>query len=406
VIKKETFSEHIMKQKIKVSGVGCCLVDLLYSNIDFGSNTIRPFLSNRRGDGGLTPGKLVFQEEFERYCGNSLALILNKITGGKAPDKINVGGPSIVSLINAAQIAGKENCEVRFYGLGGKDDEGRYLLSTLKKMPVILKNYKLIDKYTPSTVVLSDPEYNNGHGERMFINSIGAALDYGPDELDDDFFSSEIVVFGGTALVPRIHDNLTSLLKKARSKGCITIVNTVFDFRNEKSNPAEKWPLGESNESYRYIDLLISDREEALRLSGKSDSNTVVKFFKDKKVSSLIITNGSENIMTYSDGNFFSATGLKEMPVSQKIKDELKGKRGGDTTGCGDNFAGGIIASLINQLQKGVMHPDLQETCSWGIVSGGFACFYIGGTYFEKKHGEKLAKIKPYYKFYKKQISG
>ena len=81
----------------------------------------------------------------------------------------------------------------------------------------------MIDNKTPSTVVLSDPSYENGHGERMFLNSIGAAWDYKPDELDDDFFNSDIVVFGGTALVPQIHDSMTSLLRKAKSKGCITI---------------------------------------------------------------------------------------------------------------------------------------------------------------------------------------
>lgn len=79
------------------------------------------------------------------------------------------------------------------------------------------------------------------------------------DKIDDDFFGSDIVVFGGTGLMPQIHDNLTSLLKRAKSKGCITIVNTVFDFRNEKDKPTEKWPLGESEESYGYIDLLITD---------------------------------------------------------------------------------------------------------------------------------------------------
>jgi len=31
----------------------------------------------------------------------------------------------------------------------------------------------------------------------------GAAWDYLPERLDGDFFSSDIVVFGGTALVPQ-----------------------------------------------------------------------------------------------------------------------------------------------------------------------------------------------------------
>lgn len=164
--------------------------------------------------------------------------------------------------------------------------------------------------------------------------------------------------------------------------------------------------MGESDESYRYIDLLIADREEALRLSGEHDPQAAIRFFQDKKVSSLIITNGSKNISTYSDGRFFNTSGLKEMPVSRKVIDELKNAQGGDTTGCGDNFGGGIIASVVTQLQNGAKHPDLREACCWGVVSGGFACFYMGGTYFEENIGEKRARIKPYYESYKKQISG
>ena len=394
-----------MQKKILVSGVGCCLVDLLYNGIDFNSETIRPYLSKERGDGGLTPGKLVFQEEFETFCKVPFIEVLNMITGGKSHDKINIGGPSIVSLINLAQLTGKENCEVRFYGRGGNDEIGKYLLSALQKTPVILKDYRLINSRTPSTVVLSDPSFDNGHGERMFINSIGAAWEHRPEELDDDFFTSDIVVFGGTALVPRIHDNLTDLLRKAKSKGCITVVNTVFDFRNEKADPSKRWPLGESDVSYRFTDLLIADQEEALRLSGEHDRESALKFFIKNGVSSLIITNGSKNILVYSDGKLFGASETIEMPVSQRVVEENKSNKGGDTTGCGDNFVGGVIASVVDQRHKGIRHPDLREACSWGIVSGGFTCFYMGGTWFEEKPGEKLERIKPYYESYREQIS-
>lgn len=394
-----------MIEKTIISGAGCCLVDILYNNIDFKSEAIRQYLSKERGDGGLTPGKLVFQEEFEKYSGISLDNFINRITGGRKPDKINVGGPSVVSLINASQLAGREKCEVRYYGSAGNDSNGRYLISSLGKTPVVLKDYKLLENRTPSTLVLSDPTYDNGHGERMFINSIGAAWDYYPDDLDNDFFSSEIVVFGGTALVPNIHDHLTALLRKAKSHGCITIVNTVFDFRNEKANPQEKWPLGEDDESYQLTDILITDKEEALRLSGETEINNAVRFFLAKKVPSFIITNGSSDIIYYSDGSFFKPSPVNLMPVSQSVRNELKNYSGVDTTGCGDNFVGGVIVSVVNQLSDKVNKCDLKEACSWGIVSGGFACFYMGGTYFEEKPGEKMARIKPYYDSYKKQIS-
>jgi len=395
-----------MSEKIIVSGVGCCLVDLLYNDIDFSSDTFRPFISLKRGDGGLIPGHLVFNEEFVEFAGSPFGTVLNQITGGRLPDKKNIGGPSIVSLIHAAQLTDPGNCEVRFFGRGGNDDAGKCLLSSLQKTPVILYDFKLTENITPSTVVLSDPNFDNGHGERVFINSIGAAWDYHPDDLDEEFFHSDIVVFGGTALVPVIHDHLTELLRKAKLNGCLTIVNTVFDFRNEKLNPDQKWPLGKSDDSYQYIDLLIADHEEALRLSGEKSAEAAIRFFRDKQVSSLIITNGSKNISVYSDGQFFEPLALTELPVSQKVVEELKYNKDGDTTGCGDNFVGGVIASIVNQLHRGVQHPDLQEACCWGIVSGGFACFYIGGTYFEQKSGEKLTKIKPYYESYQQQING
>ncbi|MCF6332038.1 MAG: carbohydrate kinase family protein, partial [Draconibacterium sp.] len=347
-----------MSEKIIVSGVGCCLVDLLYKDMDFSSDTFRPFISLKRGDGGLTPGHLVFNEEFVEFAGFPFETVISKITGGRTPDKKNIGGPSIVSLIHAAQMTDREHCEVRFYGRGGNDDAGKYLISALQKTPVVLHDYQLTENITPSTVVLSDPVYDNGHGERMFINSIGAAWDYLPDDLDDDFFHSDIVVFGGTALVPVIHDHLTGLLKKAKQNGCVTIVNTVFDFRNEKLNPTQKWPLGNSYESYRYIDLLIADQEEALRLSGETTVDAAIRFFLEEKVSALIITNGSNPVSVYSSGRFFEKLALTQLSVSKKVVDELKHNKAGDTTGAGDNFVGGVIASIVNQLQRKVQHPN------------------------------------------------
>jgi sugar/nucleoside kinase (ribokinase family) len=395
-----------MPRKIIVSGVGCCLVDILYNNIDFAGIAIRPYLSKMRGDGGLAPGKLVFEEEFGHYSGINLDDFINLITGSRTYDKINIGGPSIVALIHAAQMTDREKCDVRFYGRAGNDKNGEYLMSSLDRTPVTLKDYRQIKNRTPSTFVLSDPGYNNGHGERMFINSIGAAWDYMPEEIDDSFFDADITVFGGTALVPQIHDNLPLLLKRAKSRGRITIVNTVFDFRNEKKDPYKRWPLGHSDASYRFIDLLITDLEEALRLSGKADVIEAAKFFIKKGVSSFIVTNGSDDIIVFSDGHFFNSLNLKTMPVSKKIRDELKNFSGGDTTGCGDNFAGGIIASLVNQISDGLGKPDLTEACCWGVVSGGFTCFYMGGTWFEQNMGEKLDRIRIYYEAYKKQISG
>lgn len=91
---------------VRISGVGCCLVDRIYGHVDFHSEAFRKCLSKKAGDGGLEPGKLTFEEELERFAGLSFASdILPRLTEGQKADKENIGGPCVVALINASQLA-------------------------------------------------------------------------------------------------------------------------------------------------------------------------------------------------------------------------------------------------------------------------------------------------------------
>jgi sugar/nucleoside kinase (ribokinase family) len=394
-------------KKITISGTGCALADFLYNKISFDAPGFKKYLSEQTGDGGLSPGKLVFTEELEKFSGDTYDRILKVITGEKMPDAFNVGGPSLVSLIHASQMLSKEKFEVRFFGMAGRDDTSRKIFEIVRKTPLNIENYKTTDRRTsPSTDVLSDPSFDGGQGERTFINNIGAAWEYSPELLTADFYNSHIVCFGGTALVPNIHDNLTSILYRAKHNNCITIVNTVFDFRNEKRNPGKPWPLGENNESLGLIDVLIMDCEEALKISGQKTIETASDFFASSRVSSFIITNGVKNVFGWSDGGLFKKSGILQLPVSKKVIDELRThpELKGDTTGCGDNFAGGIIASVAMQLQNEKRGQfDLTKAISWGIASGGHTCFTVGGTYLEKSPGEKLKEVMELQREYIKQ---
>jgi sugar/nucleoside kinase (ribokinase family) len=381
-------------------------VDYLFNNITFTSEIFSKYISKKSGDGGLTPGQLVFTEEFENFSNQDLELTIQEITHGKPPDKVNIGGPGIVALIHAAQMLENTGCRVRFYGGRGKDEAGEYLQLLLKNTPVNIAGYRQVKDVTPSTIVLSDPDYHQETGERVFINSIGSAENYLPEYLDDRFFASDVVVFGGTALVPKIHDSLTELLTRAKANGCVTVVNTVYDFRNQKANPGKKWPMGNSDESYRNIDLLITNQEEALRLSGKSKLKEAMEFFQKVGTGAVMVTNGAKNITIFAgEVSIFKGTKPTEMPVSVAISKELNKGSTGDTTGCGDNFAGGVIASLVMQLQNNISKFKLKEAATWGIVSGGFSCFYMGGTFHQKEPGEKRQQITSYYEAYLKQIN-
>lgn len=394
------------KKEFKISGVGCALVDYLFSPVDFSGETFKRYISLKPGDGGLFPGKLVFRDEFEVFSGKDYMDVRKQFTAGNPPVTLNIGGPSIVSLIHAAQMLEGTAAEVYFYGSKGRDEDARFIDEQLQKTPLKIGKYKVSDQYTAFTDVLSDPNFDRGLGERVFINNIGSAWEFYPEDLDEAFFESDMVVFGGTALVPHIHRSLLELLIKAKEEKAITVVNTVYDFLNEKNNPGKAWPLGSSRETYRYIDLLITDMEEALRLSGQTTIEGALSFFKGTGVGAVIVTHGAKPLYYFCDSELFDKPEEGCKPVSERVKKEimLYPEWVGDTTGCGDNFVGGVIASIAEQLMNsGQEKVNMDELIAWGTVSGGYACFYHGGTFYEEYPDQKRKLIEPYYRDYLQQ---
>ncbi len=390
--------------KVLVSGTGCCLVDRIYNDVSFRAPVFARYLSKTKGDGGLEPGKLEFEDEFERFASRPFGDVLEEITGGRKPDAVNIGGPCIVALINAAQIT-EGMSEVSFYGVRSDDEVGSMLMDKLALVPVDVSHYDVVPGLpTASTTVFSDPSHDGGQGERIFVNTIGASWEYDSSSLPKEFYDADIVVFGATAIVPKLHDTLGQGLSRAKSNGCLTVVNTVFDSRNERLHPDCKWPMGESDDCYADIDVLVVDKEEALRLSGKESIEEAMQWFRSVGVGAAMVTNGSRNIFVYASSPLFLPLPLTAFPVCAAVGEEIKRGTKGDTTGCGDNFAGGVIASLVKQLHSGHKVIDMTDACLWGAVSGGFACFYTGGTYYEKAPGEKYGKLKKLYDSYREQL--
>ena len=172
-----------------------------------------------------------------------------------------------------------------------------------------------------------------------------------------------------------------------------------------RTTAGQRWPLGSSDESYRLTDLLIVDHEEALRLSGCTTIPEAMNFFIAQGTKAVLVTNGARDVYLQAVNSIFSELQLTTMPVSEAVTRRVKQGEKGDSTGCGDNFAGGAIASLCWQLSQGREVIDLREAARWGIVSGGFACFYYGGTYFEQTSGEKLSLLQPLYAQYLEQTA-
>lgn len=382
---------------MRISGAGCCLVDSIYMNSHYEDASFKKVMSVNKGDGGLIEGGLVFSEDMELFLKKPYEEILKDLTKGREPDVVNLGGPAVVALVHASQILKKDNVEVSFYGAIGDDEQAKTVTSAIEKTPLISHLKTIEGQRTATTDVFDDPIQRHGKGERSFINTLGAANYFGPEDISPSFYDASIVLLGGTALVPPLHDGIHSVLQKAKEKGCITVVGTVYDFRNEKKSPHTPWPLG-NRSTYSYIDLLITDEQEALRLSGTHSVELAAKTLISYGVGALIITRGALDMIVFSTGALIKKVESTTLPVSHYM-DELMAKNPTlkkDTTGCGDNFVGGVLVALAKHLLKEDGSPvTMRDLCAYGAASGGLTCTYHGGTYHEKESGEKALLLQP-----------
>lgn len=391
---------------MKINGTGCSLVDNLYTPVDFNSEGYYKWTAAGGTKDGIITGGLVFGDDLEATSNTDYRQILNEITGGSLTPVRNIGGPAIVAVIHLSQILRTSEHEVGFIGSRGDDEDGRFLADKLSLFNINTSGYLTTGGHTPFTDVLADPSYDNGAGERSFINYIGAAGEMRSVDLPEAFFDADMLIFGGTALTPGLHDQLSAILKKGRNSGCINCINTVYDFRSQKKNPNGNWPLVNADDDFVLIDLLIADNEEAIRISGKKTKQEAADFFMSKGVKSVIITHGAEDLICRSNGTFFSETESFSIPVCRAAGEAIKKADAGtaDTTGCGDNFAGGIYASIVQQLSsRPQQKPSLKKAAAFGAVSGGFAGLYLGGVYYERTAGEKLVKMQPFLTAYREQ---
>ncbi|MDR0447280.1 MAG: carbohydrate kinase family protein [Treponema sp.] len=400
---------------MNIHGTGCGILDCIFADEDFSGPAYQSAMSKKSGDGGLTPGQLVFSDALEKFMGRPYDEVLASLNKSKTPNAWNLGGPSAVSLAHAAQIlagknAGSKNYAVRFYGVRGCDNAGQTLMEKISSIP--FTDIRMIPKEYPHSRVdvLSDPRYNNGAGERTFVIRRGALDEFYPDDLGNDFFNANLIAFGGTALTPRIHNNLTELLQRSRKNGAFTEVNLVYDFQSELENPGKKWKLGKNDDAYPYIDLLAADQEEALKTSGKTGVEEAAAWFIKQGCGAVVITRGRLPLLLYSDpgtAGFFTKTEMTYLPSCEKVDQELADhpERRGDTTGCGDNFTGQVIAELAEVLASGKQNDiDLREICIPAAAAGGFACFIVGGAFYETETGQKRRLLEPYIKAYREQL--
>jgi sugar/nucleoside kinase (ribokinase family) len=404
----------------RIHGAGQGLADSIFPDINFFSQELIPYHSRIPGDGGLVMGQLVFKEDFLNFAGCSWEAFLTDLknasvgteTGTENQPIFNAGGPALVALTAASQFLKPSKVPVTYYGLSGDDVSASHLRHTLAQTPLDLTCFRQRTGQSPTTLVCSDSQAQSGHGDRFFVHDPGQVV-CDPSILGESFFQATFNVYAGTAPLPFLHQVLPDLLAKGHHRGAINIVATVFDYASEKHSPGVCWKLG-VGEAYPEIDLLVANATEVRKLAGHQNIEECVAILIGQGLTAAIITQGPDPVYYRSQGGIFGQT-QGYVPVNADLSELIlrANATSKDTVGAGDNFLGGVLADLMQQIlsddfyPKGEIHIEkellqicplrLRHAIEFGTVAGGLACLQTGGVKIEKSKGEQLGRVRKYF---------
>jgi sugar/nucleoside kinase (ribokinase family) len=404
----------------RLHAAGCGLADLIQGDIDFRSERLAPYRSRRPGDGGLEMGKVVLQEDLVRFAGRPWEAILDDLAPSPSAECL-AGGPPLVASALASQLLRPSKVPVTYYGLSGDDSASSRLRWLLAQTPLDLTCYRQRPGRTPVTWVFNDPRAQGGHGDRFFIHLPGT-VSPDPEILGESFFQATVNLYAGTALTPALHRALPDLLAKGRRRGAFNVVGGGWDPAAEREG--RPWTLG-GPEAWTVVDLLVANEEEIQRYAAgvgfraapgtdaKRGLESAVDALIEAGLASAVATCGPEPAYYRSIGGIFGeCRGYVHAHPALAGRIADRASHGGDTTGAGDNFLGGLLASIFRQwladdffpkgeehLERELMHinpPRLRTAVEMGMITGGLACLQRGGLRLEKTRGERLGETERY----------
>src|SRR5207237_7991998 len=158
------------------------------------------------------------------------------------------GGAPGGALVAGARSGRGEGMGVRPYASLSDDEDGALVRRLLSRTPLSTARLGTRRGRYPKTHILNE-RGDGGVAERSFIAEAGVsdALALAPEDLDRDFFESEVALFFDIWWEPRLCARLTDLLAACRSAGPVTVVGTAFD--PARGGARGRWPIGDSDEA-------------------------------------------------------------------------------------------------------------------------------------------------------------
>ena len=239
--------------------------------------------------------------------------------------------------------------EVKVVGKVGRDGLGEFMINSLCRHGIDTGRILEDDNnHTSATMVIVD-----GQGERTFLHYPGANRGLREKDIADSFLSSsQVVHIAGSFLMPGFDGEETAkVLRRAKNLGVITSLDTAWD-------DTGKW-FSTIEPVLPYIDILLSNRDEAHHISGKTNLPDITQFFMNYGIKVVAIKMGEE-------GSFI-------MTEEEKVLVPPFSVVAVDGTGAGDAFCAVFLVGYLRGW-------DLYETGRFANACGAMCVRKMGAT--------------------------
>lgn len=261
--------------------------------------------------------------------------------------ELHSGGCAANTGISLAKLGVQTNV----IGKVGRDSFGDFMVDAMNRGGVDTTGVVRDDggASTSATMVMVDSA-----GERSFIHCTGANATFRGSEVNWDVVKTAPIlhIAGPFLMMDYIGDDNAQVLKKAKSLGLTTTLDTVWDFTG-------RW-MSVLAPCLPYLDYALPSIEEAEKITGKSEPRDIAQVFLDAGVKVVGIKMGER-------GCYVRRAGGDEVtvpPLRVKLVDSL---------GAGDAWAAGFLAGLVHNW-------DLEKCARFANAVGASCVQSLGAT--------------------------
>lgn len=263
---------------------------------------------------------------------------------------------------NVAIALSRHGCEVGFCGMMGNDDFGRFLLKTLTDNGVTPLVTELTDIATTTMAFVT----LDSAGDRSFTfaRKPGADMFLKKEHLNHPWFDEADIVHAGSCSLSKGDARETTIFALEESNRRGKLVSFDVNYRDLLWDGDRAAAASAVMSILPKVDLLKISEEEADMVGGEA---ALTQLMLKNGIAVVVETLGADGVRCFWNGKTYELPGLKAQCV--------------DTTGAGDAFWGGFLATLM---KEGVHTPaQLDEK----LLKNALQCGNISGWLCVQKKG-------------------